>query len=142
MKKVMIFGTFDGIHEGHRFVFREAKKYGEYLIVVVARDKTVWNVKGRLPARDEEARQADAQKERRVDEAILGSPGDKYRILFSHKPDVICLGYDQNSFTDGLDTKLFEFGLKETKIVRLKAHRPERYKSSLLRNRQHKKGKK
>jgi len=39
MKKVMVFGTFDGIHEGAFGSFLAAKKYGDYLVVVVARDK-------------------------------------------------------------------------------------------------------
>jgi len=38
-KKVMVFGTFDIFHPGHRSFLNQAKKYGNYLIVVVARDK-------------------------------------------------------------------------------------------------------
>ena len=41
MKRVLIFGTFDGIHEGHLNLFKQAKKYGDYLIVVVGRDENI-----------------------------------------------------------------------------------------------------
>ena len=40
MKKVLVFGTFDLLHKGHKFVFRTAKQFGQ-LYVVVARDTTV-----------------------------------------------------------------------------------------------------
>ena len=46
-------------------------------------------------------------------------------------PDIICLGYDQKTFIDNLESKLVDFGLA-TKIVRLKSFHPEKYKSSKL----------
>ena len=45
MKKVMVFGTFDGLHEGHLDFFRQAREYGDYLIVAVARDVNVKKIK-------------------------------------------------------------------------------------------------
>lgn len=45
MKKVMTFGTFDVFHPGHLYYLREAKKLGNYLVTVVARDETVLNIK-------------------------------------------------------------------------------------------------
>ena len=36
----MCFGTFDLLHLGHLNYFQQAKKYGNYLIVVIARDQT------------------------------------------------------------------------------------------------------
>ena len=53
MKKVLIFGTFDGLHLGHLNFFEQAKEYGDYLIVVVARDKTVKRIKNRFPSKNE-----------------------------------------------------------------------------------------
>lgn len=32
-KKALAFGTFDGLHEGHEDFFRQAKKFGDNLIV-------------------------------------------------------------------------------------------------------------
>jgi cytidyltransferase-like protein len=57
MKKVMVFGTFDGLHPGHESLFAQAREHGDWVIVVVARDRTVQEVKGRLPLRDEADRQ-------------------------------------------------------------------------------------
>ena len=41
MKKVMTFGSFDVLHKGHEHYLKEAKSYGDYLIVVVARDENI-----------------------------------------------------------------------------------------------------
>jgi len=54
--KIMLFGTFDIFHEGHRDFLRQAREYGDYLIVVIARDETVKNVKGKLPRNNESVR--------------------------------------------------------------------------------------
>jgi FAD synthetase len=48
MKKkrvVMTFGTFDLLHPGHLHYLSEAKKLGDYLITIVARDATVERLK-------------------------------------------------------------------------------------------------
>ena len=49
MKKVMCAGTFDIIHPGHLYYLSEAKKYGDNLVVVVARDETSKDFKGKKP---------------------------------------------------------------------------------------------
>ncbi|WP_290898688.1 adenylyltransferase/cytidyltransferase family protein, partial [Ferroglobus sp.] len=39
MRKVVATGTFDIIHPGHIRFLEEAKKLGDYLVVIVAREK-------------------------------------------------------------------------------------------------------
>ena len=56
MKRVVATGTFDGIHKGHEFFLSEAKKLGDWLGVVIARDATVKQVKGRTPIRNQKQR--------------------------------------------------------------------------------------
>ena len=121
MKKVMVFGTFDKLHKGHLNFFSQAEKYGK-LVVVVARDKTVLEVKGKKAKNNEKKRLKQVRKHSR---AILGMIKDKYKIIKKEKPDVICLGYDQKSFIKGL--KKFKI-----KIVKLKAYKAHKYKSSKL----------
>lgn len=131
MRKVLVFGTFDIVHPGHRFFFREAKKHGDHLTVVVARDSTVLDVKGRMPRFGELARREAVASMPEVDEAVLGSQEDKYALVRDIRPDVICLGYDQAAFVCSLASKLEEYGLAAS-VVRLGSFQPERFKSSLL----------
>lgn len=133
-KKVMVFGTFDIFHLGHRSFLRQAKENGDYLTVVVARDKTVKSVKKQDTKNKEQARLENVQKSMLADKVVLGSLGDKYEVIKKYKPDVICLGYDQKFFIKNLKSKLKDFGLVETEVVRLKSYKPEIYKSSKLRN--------
>lgn len=129
--RILVFGTFDGIHKGHEALFKQARKYGDYLTVVVARDSTVQKVKNHLPKYNENERLKALKKCDLVDEARLGNEGDPYKIIKEIKPDIICLGYDQNSFTEKLEEKLKEMGLN-VEIKKLKAHKPKIYHSSIL----------
>ena len=130
MKKVMVFGTFDIFHPGHKNFLRQAKKRGDYLTAVIARDKTVLKVKKSLPRNNENSRLSAIKKSSFADEAVLGNLGDKYKIIKKNKPDVICLGYDQKFFINKLEEKLKEFKLGGTVIIKMKPYRPEIYKSS------------
>ncbi|NCO79911.1 FAD synthase, partial [Candidatus Falkowbacteria bacterium] len=124
MTKVMVFGTFDIFHPGHVNFLRQARKYGDYLIVIIARDKTVLNIKKSLPRYQEKKRLAEIIKSNLTDKAVLGSLRDKYQVVKKYQPAVICLGYDQKNFINQLAEKLKQFKLK-TKIVRLKPYRPK-----------------
>lgn len=133
MKKVMTFGTFDIFHAGHRSFLKQARKFGDYLIVVVARDKTVAKYKKQDTRNKEQIRLRKIKNSKLADKVILGGLRDKYRVIKKHKPDIICLGYDQKFFVQGLKNKLKSFKLK-TKIIRLKPYKPEIYKSSKLKS--------
>ncbi len=125
----MTFGCFDVLHKGHEHYFKEAKSYGDYLIVVVARDKNILMFKGRQPKHDENHRLRQVKKLDFVDEAVLGRENDTFKILEDYEPEVICLGYDQKA--ERLEEELKRRNLK-AKIVRAKSFKPEIYKSSKL----------
>jgi FAD synthetase len=127
MKRVMVFGTFDFLHLGHLNFFKQAKNFGDYLIIVVARDINVEKIKGKPPKLDEQQRLSALGRQGIADKLILGDIVDPYAVIRKEKPDVICLGYDQNSFTVGL-TKKFP----QIEIIRLKPYKPEIYKSSKI----------
>ena len=99
-KIVLATGAFDLLHLGH-VKFLEASKRrggrGAKLVVVVARDKTVFSRKGRLPILPEDQRRELIGSLRVVDKAILGHTHlDLLGVLREVKPDIICVGYDQN----------------------------------------------
>lgn len=129
----MVFGTFDIFHKGHENFLSQARRKGDFVIVVVARDKTVLNVKKQETANSEQERLKILKNIGLAKKVILGSLGDKYSVIRKYKPDVICLGYDQKAFTTDLAKKLKEFHLDKTAIMRLKSYYPDRYKSSKLR---------
>jgi FAD synthetase len=132
MKKVIVFGTFDVLHKGHLNFFEQAKKFGDFLVVVVARDKNVEKIKGAAPLRDEVFRLKELETSVLVDKVVLGNKEDRYLILKQEKPEVICLGYDQEVDEKKLQAKLKEYKLEGAQVFRLEAYKPEKYKSSLL----------
>lgn len=132
MKKVMCAGTFDIIHPGHFYYLSEAKKYGDKLIVVVARDSTSETFKKKKPMHDEKERLEAVRMLKIVDEAILGKEGDIFNIIEEIKPDVICLGYDQNVQKQQLEDELKKRNL-EAEVIRVGSYMPNVYKSSKMR---------
>lgn len=139
MRKVMCFGTFDVLHEGHKFYLTEARKLGDYLVVVVARDDTVSDVKRRRPDNNESTRLRNLKSLGLADKVILGNKGDKLKVVEDEKPHILCLGYDQAFFTEKVRERLKERGL-DVEVVRIPAFRPDIYKSSILRQKQASRG--
>jgi FAD synthetase len=92
-------GVFDLLHLGHVKFLEEAKKAGgknAELIVIIARDSTVQETKGRKPVMPENQRCALVESLKVVDEAVLGFEDfDIAEVIDRIKPDVIALGYDQ-----------------------------------------------
>ena len=132
MKKVMVFGTFDIFHKGHINFLQQARRQGDFLIVVVARDETVAEIKKQKTRNKEQKRKRILENSHLADKIILGNLGDKYAVIKKYQPDIICLGYDQKVYVDKLKDKLQQFGMEKTRIKKLKHFHPEKYKSSLL----------
>ena len=131
-RKVMVFGTFDIFHPGHESFLKQAKKYGDYLIVVIARDKTVKSVKSRKQTKNEKERKKVVEKSGLVDKSVLGGITNKYAVIRRYKPETICLGYDQKIFTENLENWLKKVGLEHINIKRMKPFKPQKYKSSII----------
>lgn len=129
MKKVLAFGTFDLLHPGHKHALEEAKKYGDHLTVIVARDATVCHLKGQQAVFGEKTRLKNLKKLKIANKVRLGCLDNKYQVVDEENPDIIALGYDQKFFVD----KLKEVVKKHVKIVRLKPYKQNIYKSSNIR---------
>ncbi len=131
----MVFGTFDGLHEGHRAFFKEARSHGDYLIAVIAQNSIVERLKGKRPMLNEAARIEELQKEDGVDEVAIGDMElGTWEIVKKHRPDVIALGYDQDAMRRNLESHLQEFDW-HPKLVIMGAFEPSKYKSTLLNGR-------
>lgn len=132
MKKVMVFGAFDGLHPGHLDFFKQAKKYGDFLIVSVGTDKNVAEIKGKTPLFNQKERLALIASVGLVDKSVLGAERNFYEEIRRHKPHIICLGYDQWATEDDARVELDKVGLKKTKVIRLKPYKVSKAKSTIV----------
>jgi FAD synthetase len=133
MTKILTFGSFDHIHKGHIYYLEKAKKLGTELHIILARDNTIKKVKGQLPKYNQKQRLKHLKDLKITNNIHLGYEKDYFKVLDDIKPDLICLGYDQRSFTKDLEKELKKRNLK-TKIIRIPSYKPEIYKSSKLKN--------
>lgn len=137
-KTAIIFGVFDKLHEGHRFLLDEAKKYGE-VTAIVARDMAVLRLKGHFTLENEVERVENLKK--LINSVELGDEEDgKYNVLkniFKKNENekvecVICFGYDQIEFKKDIEKKIKDKVLPKIELVVLPSFKPEIYHSSLL----------
>jgi FAD synthetase len=114
-KIVLASGAFDLLHYGHVYYLSQAKKAGgenAKLVVIVAKDKTVEQLKGSKPIIPEDQRRAVVESLKVVDEAILGYEDmDMLKVIEKVKPDVIALGYDEEKIAKQLKKLLEERNL-------------------------------
>lgn len=97
MKKIMVFGVFDILHEGHRDFLRQAKALGDYLIVAAAQDNIVNELKARLPRRALADRMRALRSDPNVDEVVEGDAViGAWGVVRAHRPDVVAFGHDQH----------------------------------------------
>jgi len=90
----MATGVFDLLHPGHIYFLSEARKLGDELVVVVARDSTARRFKHE-PITPESSRVEMVAALKPVDRAVLGHEGNIYDILPEIRPDIIVIGFDQ-----------------------------------------------
>ena len=131
--KVMVFGTFDGLHEGHINFFQQAKDFIEnsFLIVSIARDKNVLRIKGEYPDKNEIERMNLVKKCKLVNKVVLSGIKNHLPHIVKIHPDIIALGYDQEEYVENLKKDLKNKGIL-VKIVRLKPYGKNIYKNHLL----------
>lgn len=134
MTRIMVFGTFDIVHPGHEHFFTQARSLAEdsHLIVSVARDSAAQRTRGTAPRHGEQDRLKKIAAHPLVERAMLGDEAGYIEHIAKEKPDIIALGYDQDGeYVENLEKDLQAVGLA-TRVVRLKAHRPDVYKTSRL----------
>ena len=115
MYRILTFGTFDGLHDGHRAMLREAKNLAtnyqllatSYLIVAVAPNSVVLDLKGCMPRHTSAQRIAMLKAEHLADEVILGdAETSSWKVVKKYKPQIIALGYDQQELKEDLEAYL------------------------------------
>jgi len=142
--RIMVFGTFDGLHQGHLHFFKQARALkflvpgqvknfmrNSFLIVSIARDRNVFKIKGKHPSLSEKARMALIKKCALVDQVVLAGIKNHLPHIVKMRPDIIALGYDQKAYVQNLKKDLKNKGIL-VKIVRLKPYKEKVYKNHLL----------
>ncbi len=93
MKVVLAHGCFDGLHAGHLRHLKEAKSYGDWLIVSVTTDAWVKKGPGR-PYIPEHLRAELVGALRCVDEVVLTDGNSAAEVIRRLKPSVFAKGFD------------------------------------------------
>ncbi len=125
IKVVLVGGCFNLLHPGHILFLREAKKLGDLLYVVVARDEEILK-KNQPIVFNQKQRMQILEAIRYVDFVIAGKK-DKIEIVKRIEPDIIAIGYDQK-ITFDLEKKLDN----KVKVVRIKRKIEELSTSKIL----------
>lgn len=132
MKKVLIFGIFDGVHPGHLNFLRQAKMRGDILVVAVGQPSASKKFKDKLPEHSLAERIKFVRGIQYVDKVI---PGDKeqgsYKIIPQEKPDIICLGYDQTELKRDLK-RWVEKNAPNISVQTLRPYAPKKYHTSII----------
>lgn len=117
------------MHDGHRALFAQAKEHGE-VYVVLSRDDSIRRLKKREPRMCEQERCALVQAEPTVHKALLGAIDDFFLVVEQERPDVLLLGYDQQTFSEeNIRAELSQRGLSP-RILRAQPFNEDVLKSS------------
>jgi FAD synthetase len=128
-KKVLVGGVFNIVHPGHVFFLKKAKSLGDYLIVVVAHNKTAERTKP-YHILDQKTRKRNIEKLNIADKVVIGDENDFMKVVRKEKPDIIALGYDQTIKENELAEMLKRNGII-CKIIRINEYL-KGYKTSKL----------
>src|SRR5690625_116750 len=94
MKKVITFGTFDLLHEGHIRILERARKCGDYLIVGVSSDR-LNELKGKRSVFSEAQRLAYVSALKHVDEVFVEESLElKDHYIKTYSADLLVMGDD------------------------------------------------
>jgi FAD synthetase len=133
IRVVLVGGVFDLLHVGHIHTLKSAKSLGDVLVIVVATDTTVSNVKkNRKIYHDQNSRLELVSSIRFVDKAIIGTKKSIYDTVDFVKPDIIALGYDQTHDEKAIKKSCLDRGL-QLDVVRLSSPIPQ-LKSSMIKS--------
>ncbi len=116
MSKVMATGVFDILHLGHIHYLESSKRFGDYMVVVIATDAMA-KKHGKDLIFSENYRKEMVSSIRYVDEVIIGQETDIYKTVEKVKPDIITLGFDQQFDEKIIEKECSERGM-QVKVVR------------------------
>lgn len=87
-------GCFDIIHVGHIRYLKEAKKFGDVMIIGLNSDKSISRIKPGRPVNSEQHRAEVLSSLEMVDYVVLFDEDTPYELIKTIKPDVLVKGGD------------------------------------------------
>lgn len=117
-RKVLVGGVFNIAHRGHELFLRKAKERGDFLIVVIASNRTANVTKGYMIA-DQKERKRNVEALGIADKVVLGHDTDFMETVRRERPDVIVLGHDQKISEKELKRLLLKEGMR-CEVVRIR----------------------
>jgi len=96
MKKIIVNGTFDILHQGHIRMLNTARSLGDYLLVCIDTDRRVKELKGEnRPIVNQYDRKYHLEQLRSVDQVLMfDSQEELIEIIQIFKPDIMVKGSD------------------------------------------------
>ena len=132
-KRVMVFGVFDGLHPGHISFLKQAKGFGDKLIVGVPSSRIVRLLKNKTPRNSAEKRRKAVMSLGFIHKAVVGDEAfGTYNIIKKHRPHIICLGHDQHELKKDLEKHIKLGSIPKIRLIKLKPHFPKKFKTSIL----------
>lgn len=130
MQKVLVGGCFDILHYGHLHFLKNAKKHGNYLVVLLESDARIKKLKGsNRPIHNQDQRREILESLKFVDEVILTkdqmTDEDYKSLVIEINPNVIAISHGSKTKThhEHVGAKVVEIdmidGLSSTKIINL-----------------------
>jgi FAD synthetase len=117
-KKVVVWGTFDMLHEGHLEFLKNASSYGELYVIVVP-DEVVMNNKHHLPAQNHFKRKEKLERLDFVKRVYIDCVEYGLESIEIINPDYFCVGYDQLTVWEDVLSNLFDSKNINAEIIRL-----------------------
>lgn len=130
--RALVFGAFDGLHDGHLSLLKSALQYANEVTIALARDEVIRELKSHDPKFAFTERMKALENTNLVHHVI---PGDlilgEYTCIRHAQPEIIVLGYDQEALEQDLKRWLNQHNLS-IELIHAPAFKPDIYKSSLL----------
>ncbi len=131
-KAVLIFGVFDMLHPGHKYLINEALKFGGILHICLATDEYVKTYKNKQSVNDYLTRE---NKIKTDFPNVVIHKGDtqigKWTIFKHVTPNIVVFGYDQLDLMKAAKEYLQNINI-DIQCISIPAYNPQIYKTSLL----------
>ncbi len=128
---ILTFWTFDIVHSWHKYFLKQAKKYWDKLITILATDKNIEKIKWEKPFLLINKRIEEVKNLKISDKVLWWDETNPLIWLEIFKPKIICLWYDQVWYSENLIKYIKEKKLN-IEVIRLKPFKEKIYKSSIL----------